>query len=178
MTARGKPMRRVKLFIATSLDGHVARADGRIDWLYHDADYGYAAFYDSIDTVIMGRRTYDDVLGFGPYPYADKTGYVFSHSRPPAAAGSVTFVSGSPADFVARLRRLPGKDLWLAGGAGLVAAFLDHDLVDEFIVSVHPVVLGSGIPLFPRQGREIALTLSGVTSYESGLVQLRYERRR
>jgi dihydrofolate reductase len=171
-------MRRVKLFIATSLDGYIARADGRIDWLFHDADYGYAAFYDSIDTVVMGRRTYDDVLGFGPYPYPEKAGYVLSHSRPAATAEHVTFVSDSPATLVSRLREAEGKDIWLVGGAGLAAAFLDHDLVDEFIVSVHPIVLGSGIPLFPRQGRELALTLAGVTSFDSGLVQLRYERRR
>ena len=171
-------MRRVKLFIATSLDGYIARADGRIDWLFTDADYGYAAFYDSIDAVIMGRRTYDDVLGFGPYPYADKAGYVFSHSRPAASNEHVTFVSEKPAALIARLRRSDGRDLWLVGGASLTASFLDDDLVDDFIVSVHPILLGSGIPLFPRQGRERALAFAGMTSFESGLVQLRYERRR
>ena len=178
MTSGGAIMRKVRLFIATSLDGHIARADGRIDWLFHDADYGYAAFYDSIDTVVMGRRTYDEVLGLGPYPYPDKAGYVFSHSRPARIAKHVEFVSGPPGKLVARLRETAGKDIWLAGGAGLAAAFLDDDLVDEIIVSVHPVVLGSGIPLFPRQGREVALTLRGVQSFASGLVQLRYERRR
>jgi len=171
-------MRRVKLFIATSLDGYIARADGRIDWLFTDADYGYAAFYDSIDAVIMGRRTYDDVLGFGPYPYADKAGYVFSHSRPAASREHVSFVSERPAALVASLRGGAGRDIWLVGGASLTASFLDDDLVDDFIVSVHPILLGSGIPLFPRQGRELSLAFAGVTSFESGLVQLRYERRR
>jgi dihydrofolate reductase len=170
-------MRRVKLFIATSLDGYIARADGRVDWLFTDDDYGYAAFYESVDTVVMGRRTYDDVLGFGPYPYADKTGYVFSHSRPAASNDPVAFVSESPAALVARLRESAGRDIWLVGGAGLTAAFLDEDLIDDFIVSSHPIILGSGIPLFPRQGRELRLALSGVTTFESGLVQLRYARR-
>lgn len=171
-------MRRVKLFIATSLDGYIARADGRVDWLFTDADYGYAAFYDSVDAVIMGRRTYDDALGFGPYPYADKAGYVFSHSRPAASSEHVSFVSERPAALVASLRGEAGRDIWLVGGASLTASFLDNDLVDDFIVSVHPILLGSGIPLFPRQGRELSLALAGVTSFDSGLVQLRYERRR
>ncbi|MCX7891218.1 MAG: dihydrofolate reductase family protein [Burkholderiales bacterium] len=170
--------RPVRLFIATSLDGCIARADGRVDWLFTDGDYGYAAFYDAVDTVIMGRRTYDDVLGSGPYPYPGKAGFVFSHSPPAAAPEHVTFVSGPPAALVARLREAQGKALWLVGGAGLVASFLDADLVDEIIVSVHPRILGAGIPLFPRQGRELALELAGVTPFPSGLVQLRYARRR
>jgi len=87
-------------------------------------------------------------------------------------------VSERPAALVASLRGGAGRDIWLVGGASLTASFLDDDLVDDFIVSVHPILLGSGIPLFPRQGRERSLAFAGVTSFESGLVQLRYERRR
>lgn len=173
------PLKKVVLFIATSLDGFIARPDGGIDWLFSDADYGYAAFFDSIDTVVMGRKTYELSLSFGPpYVYQGKTSYVFSRTRAGAKDENAEFIAGSPKDFIRSLQAHAGKDIWLVGGAELVRDFLVDDLIDEFIISIHPVILGSGIPLFPAPGHELSLTLKDSISFESGLVQLRYDRTR
>jgi len=138
-------MRKLMLFIAASLDGYIARPEGSIDWMFTDHDYGYPAFFAGIDTVIMGRKTYDLALSFGAYPYAGTEGYVFSHEqRPPD--GNVAFVSEAPASFVDRLKRLEGRDIWLVGGSEIIAECLAHDLVDELIISVHPPVAGPRHP--------------------------------
>ncbi len=171
------PARKVVLFIASSLDGFIARPDGGIDWLFSDADYGYAAFFDSIDTVVMGRKTYELSLSFGPpYVYQGKASYVFSRTKAGTKDENAEFIAGSPKDFMRPLRAQAGKDIWLVGGAELVRDFLAEDLIDEFIVSIHPVILGAGIPLFPVQGRELSLRFKNSISFGSGLVQLHYER--
>lgn len=172
-------MRRVTLFIATSLDGFIARSDGGIDWLFSDGDYGYAAFYETIDTVVMGRKTYELALTFGPpYVYQGKTNYVFSRSKAGTKDENTRFVAEDTKRFVDSLRKQSSKDIWLVGGAELVRDFLAHDLIDEFVISIHPIALGSGIPLFPVPGRELPLTLKNSISFESGLVQLHYDRTR
>lgn len=168
--------RRVRYFVASSLDGYIARTDGSIGWLFHDADYGYAAFYSTIDTVVMGRTTYELSLSLGPYPFSGKKAYVFSKSRGGTRDEHAEFVAGDVGAFVAGLCAQPGRDIWLVGGAQLAREFLAADLIDEYIVSIHPVLLGSGIPLFPVNGRETVLRFEGVRSFPSGLVQVRYER--
>jgi dihydrofolate reductase len=173
------PMRKVVLFIATSLDGFIARPDGGIDWLFSDADYGYAAFFDSIDTVVMGRKTYELSLSFGPpYVYEGKASYVFSRTNAGTKDEHAEFIAGSSKDFIHSLRARAGKDIWLVGGAELVRDFLAEDLIDEFVISIHPIVLGAGMPLFPADARELSLTLKNSIAFESGLVQLHYERMR
>lgn len=170
-------MRKLVLFIATSLDGYIARSSGDIDWLFSDQDYGYAEFFASIDTVLMGRKTYEQSLGFGEYPYPGKHGFVFSRT-PRAPDGNVIFVAADPAAFVSELKRRPGKDIWLVGGAQLVAECMKYELVDEFVISVHPVVLGDGLPLFPPGFPEQKLEFLRSESFASGLVQLSYRRAR
>ena len=170
-------MRKLMLFIATSLDGYIARPEGGIDWMFTDHDYGYSAFFAGVDTVVMGRRTYDLALSFGAYPYAGTEGYVFSREqRPPD--GNVAFVSEAPANFVDRLKRLEGKDIWLVGGSEIIAECLAHDLVDEMIISVHPLMLGGGIPLFANELPELSFALTGTEGFASGLVQSSYRRAR
>lgn len=170
-------MRKVKLFIATSLDGYIARADGDIDWLFTDADYNYSAFYDSVDTVVMGRKTYDLALSFGEYPYTGKAAFVFSRTRS-GADDHATFVSGAPAALVERLRAAPGRDIWLVGGGELTRDFAEADLIDELVISIHPRLIGRGIPLFPawRRDGDVALEMVESQSFPSGLVQIRYQR--
>ena len=170
-------MRKLVLFIATSLDGYIARSSGDINWLFSDQDYGYAEFFARIDTVVMGRKTYEQSLGFGEYPYKGKRGFVFSRT-PRAPDQNVIFVAADPAAFASELKRRPGKDIWLVGGAQLVAECMKHGLVDEYIISVHPAVLGGGLPLFLPGFPEQKLEFIRSESFTSGLVQLSYRRAR
>jgi dihydrofolate reductase len=170
-------MRKIVLYIACSLDGYIARTDGSVDWLFTDQDYGYTAFLGSVDTVMMGRKTYDQVLTFGPYPYSGKAGYVVSRSRAGTRDENVVFVGPDIAGFVRRLREEAGRNIWIVGGSELVDLFLKERLIDEFIISIHPVVLGSGIPLFRKEDFETWLTLMKCEQFPGGLVQLHYETR-
>lgn len=165
--------RRLKLFIASSLDGFIARKDGSIDWLFTDADYGYRDFFSSIDTVLVGRKTYEQSLAFFEgAPFSGKLCYVFTRKAGGKAA-QVTFVSGEIAEFTRGLKDEPGSDIWLVGGSEIIVS-LRH-LIDDFIISVHPVILGGGIPLFTGDWEEKALALVNASSFKSGLVQLHYK---
>jgi dihydrofolate reductase len=166
-------MPEVKLFIATSLDGFIADPDGGVDWLFTDGDYGYTAFFDSIETLIMGRRTYEQVLGFGEWPYGEKPTYVFTRSAPGGDHPHVEFVSGDPGTLVEELRGRSSGDIWLIGGPALASVFRELHLIDEYILSVHPVLLGDGISLFERSQPRESLRLREERAFESGLVQLR-----
>ena len=136
-------MPRVVLFIATSLDGFVADVDGGVDWLFTDADYGYTDFFGTIGALVMGRATFDQVLGFVPWLYGAVPTTVFTH-RP------LAIPEGAPAEVAARS--------------------------DRYVLSVHPVLLGDGIPLFDGTLPGAALRLIASTSFPSGLVQLTYDR--
>lgn len=168
-------MRKVKLFIASSLDGFISRTDGGIDWLFHDQDYGYAAFFGSIDTVVVGRKTYDQALTFEAEPFAGKAVYVFSRSRAGRAEGRVRYVAGDAAAIVQPFLGEAGKDIWLVGGGEVTRAFLAAGLVDEVIVSIHPILIGEGIPLFPPGSGAATLRLRDCTRFDTGLVQLSYD---
>jgi dihydrofolate reductase len=168
-------MRNVILFIATSLDGHIAGPAGEIDWLFTDQDYGFTEFFAGVDTVLMGRKTYDVSLGFGDYPYKGKQGFVWSRTRSGRDA-NVTFHSGNVSRFVTALKHETGKNIWLVGGAELVAEFVRHDLIDEFAIFVHPIILGQGSPLFQAPLPRRRLRVTRVERYPSGLVQLSYVR--
>src|SRR6476646_6661819 len=113
-------MRSIQLFIATSLDGYIARTSGAVDWLFTDQDYGYTEFSDQVDTVLMGRKTYDQVLSFGEYPYLGKKGYVFSRTQPQQRDENVEFVSSNWVHFLKQLRQPEGQNVWLVGGSELI----------------------------------------------------------
>jgi len=172
-------MRKVKLFIANSLDGFIARPDGSVDWLFTDGDYGMRDFFKSVDTALMGRETFDWSLKFGGAPDAFKamTYYVFSRSHRSEVAEGVQFVSGDIRAFVERLRHAEGRDIWLMGGGKLVESFLKERLIDEFILTIHPIILGAGIPLFRGESQQTDLKLIKCKSYKSGIVQVHYERK-
>jgi len=166
-------VRRVRLFIAASLDGYIAGPKGGIDWLFHDQDYGYTDFLTSVDTVLMGRRSYEASLRLGEWPR--RLGlWVFTRNPEAFDHPRFHFTDAKPAQVVARIRKARGKDLWLLGGGALVGAFLDAGLVDQIVIAIHPLVLGRGIPLFPEGTRRTALRLTGSRAYESGLVMLTY----
>lgn len=174
-------MPRIELYIACSLDGYIARKDGSIDWLTEyennsETDYGYSEFYSSIGTVLMGRKTYEQVLGFGDWPYGEKKTYVFTRQNEPLRREkNVEFVSGDIGEFARRLKENTDEDIWLVGGSQLIKVFLEENLVQDFIVFVVPIILGSGIPLFDRIGKEIRLKMINTERYESGLVRVEYE---
>lgn len=172
--------RKLFLFIASSIDGYIARPDGDISWLGRveapGEDYGYARFMDQVDTVVLGRKTYDKVKEMGvDLPYQGKLVYVLtSQTRTPE--GNVRFVN-QPADrLLADIRNQPGKHIYCDGGAELVRQFLSLGLVDEMIISIIPVLLGDGIRLFQAGAMESAWELLDAKSFASGLVQLHYKK--
>lgn len=167
-------MRRVKLFIAMSLDGFIAGPKEEINWLFTDQDYGLARFYKSVDTVLIGRKTYDFMLRHGEKSYKGKQNYVFSRSRKVSDSPDVEYVSQAPATFVRQIRKSKGKDIWLVGGGKLFAYLLNRGQIDDIILAVHPVVLGKGILLFPGRSNNMQLKLISHKHFNTGLVILHY----
>lgn len=177
-------MRKVVLYIATSLDNFIARQDGNIDWLHYpeyevpNEDYGYLDFIKTIDTTLMGNNTYKVMMGFNlPFPYPDKTNYVFTRSPDHQDNEFVKFVSGNIAEFVSELKSRDGKDIWLIGGGQINTLLLKHDLIDKIILTLIPITIGQGIPLFEGNGKETKFTFKTSRSFDSGLVQLTYEKK-
>lgn len=170
-------MRLLSCFIATSLDGYIAGLAGEIDWLFTDQDYGYTPFYAGVDAVVMGRKTYDLCLTFGEYPYPGIPNFVWSRTRH-GKNEHATFVSGDIAAFIKGLKQQEGKTIWLVGGSALVGEALRHDLLDELVLSIHPIVLGCGVPLFPQNLPRAQFQLVKSTPFDTGLVQLTYRRTR
>jgi dihydrofolate reductase len=168
-------VRRLQLFIAASLDGYIAGPDGDLSWLFPDADYGYTPFYERVDTVLMGRRTYETALSFARWPYAGRRAIVFTRRGDRVVASPDTIAtSRPPAQVVEQLRAREGKSLWLVGGGELVRACLDAELVDDVIVAIHPLILGSGTPLVAACTRRTELALAAERRHPSGVVQLAY----
>ncbi|MEM9540743.1 MAG: dihydrofolate reductase family protein [Cyanobacteria bacterium P01_E01_bin.42] len=163
----------VSLFIASSLDGYIARQSGAVDWLFTDADYGYTEFFAGIDTVIMGRKTYQQILQFGDYPYSEKQSFVLSDTLVSQKDDNVEFIGRNSEDLLERLRE--SSEVWLVGGGEAIAYFLKHHWIDRLILSVHPIILGEGIPLILRDANlETQLELYETKTYESGLLQISY----
>jgi dihydrofolate reductase len=171
--------RKVIVHIATSADGYIARPDGDLEWLTSrpapKGFYGINAFMKSVDTMLLGRNTYDASLRMGA-KFPSKGRYiVFSrHSRPADAPSNVEFVSDEIGPFISSLRKQPGKNIWLMGGGELIAAFLDEHAIDEFVISMAPVFIGDGIPLIARRHRHTPLELESVERFEDGVVQVHY----
>jgi dihydrofolate reductase len=132
-------------------------------------------FVKSIDTKLLGRKTYELSLGMGAKFDAQDRRIVFSHQAPPAdTPPGVEFVTGAIAPLMNRLLAQPGKDIWLMGGGELIASFLDAQAIDEFVLTVAPVFIGDGIPLIARRHRHVPLDLQSAERFENGVVQLRY----
>jgi dihydrofolate reductase len=172
--------RKIIVYVATSADGYIARPDGDVQWLDRPrpaGNYGMATFFRSIDTILWGRKTYDLVsrMGHGAASYGPRVkNYVFSHKRPESTSPGVEFVNESIGAFARRLRRAKGKNIWMMGGAGLIASFLDAREIDEFIIHVIPVLIGEGIPLVQPSHRTVALDLRSTRRFDDGVVRLHY----
>ena len=171
--------RKVIVHIATSADGYIAGPGGDIEWLTSrpapKGFYGMEAFMKTIDTKLLGRKTYDLSLTMGAKFDPKSPTIVFSRQPPPAdIPAGVEFANDAIGPFVSRLREQPGKDIWLMGGGEIISSFLDEHAIDEFVISVVPVFIGDGIPLIARRHRHVRLELQSVERFEDGLVQLHY----
>jgi dihydrofolate reductase len=163
---------KVILYIATSLDGFVARKNGSVDWLSEfnntGEDFGYKKFLDSVGTVILGNVTYKEFKA----PYENKKCFVFSRKNT-GKKDNITFVNMDVKEFVNGLK--DDQNIWLVGGANITKEFLKNNLIDEFIITIIPTLLGEGIPLFDKGYGEHKLTLRNIKSYDSGVVQIYYQ---
>jgi len=166
-------MRRIILNVAITLDGFIEGPNGEIDWCFTDQDYGMDDFLNRIDTIFFGRKSYELMLGMEKNPFPDKIKYVFSRSA--KSVGENARIIGDDVDrAVRKILAKPGKDVWLFGGSSLAAFFLNDGWIDEMQLSVHPVLLGGGKPLFELINRRVSLKLTDAKSYPTGLVQLFY----
>jgi dihydrofolate reductase len=167
----------VRVFIACSLDGFIAGPDDDLSWLPEPdgtgEDYGYGSFLAGTAAILMGRATYEVAARFDHWPYGELPVFVATSRPLDPVASTVRAVSGAPAELLATVRAHGDGAVYLDGGA-LIRSFLDEGLIDELVVTVVGVILGSGVPLFAGTARRHALTLAAVTPYPSGLVQLRY----
>jgi dihydrofolate reductase len=170
--------RKIIVYIATSVDGYIARPDGDVDWLDRPMPkdgYGMDAFARSIDTVLWGRKTYDFAVRMGGLgAYGNLKHYVFSRQPPSHPLPEAQFVSEPIPEFVAGLRARKGRNIWMMGGASIIASFLDAGAIDEFSIHVIPVMIGEGIPLVAPRHRNIPLELISARSFPDGVVHLNY----
>ena len=173
-------MRKIIVYIATSADGYIARRDGAVDWLDRPrlkGDYGMGEFYRSIDTILWGRKTagLTSEMGgeFGGFDPKVKN-YVFSRRPPRKPVPDAEFVREPIAEFGERIRSLAGKNIWMMGGAGIIASFLDEGQIDEFIIHVIPTFIGEGIPLVAPRHRTVPLKLVSCKNFSDGVVRLHY----
>ncbi|MFB6320752.1 dihydrofolate reductase family protein [Saccharicrinis sp. FJH54] len=173
-------MRKLVLYIACSLNGKIARMDGSVDWLENlpnpDAnDYGYAEFMDSVETTVMGNKTYQQISGWDmEFPYKDKINYVLTRNVEKEEDAYVKFISDDPVAFIRMLKSGKGKNIWLIGGGQVNTLLWNHGLIDEIRVFIMPYILKSGIELFEGLPDESQLSLIRQHTFESGVTELVY----
>ncbi|MBT2217483.1 dihydrofolate reductase family protein [Virgibacillus dakarensis] len=177
-----KQNRNVVLFIASSLDGYIATKEESLEWLFKvegEGDNGISEFLDTIDTILMGKTTYDWIMeheGDNSWPYSDKNCFVFTRSSI-ADTEQVKFISPNIPDFVNELKKQEGKNIWIVGGGVLLHSFIKENLVDELIITVAPTIIGNGIPLFREGNYQLDLSLKGTRNFNQ-FVELQYEVKR
>lgn len=177
-------MRKLSVFIATSLDGYIAKPNDDLSFLKtvekEGEDYDYAEFTATIDTIILGRKTYDYVLKeIGPshYDNGERNVFVITRTEKPGI-GNTTFYTGNLSDLIQRLKSGRGKNIYCDGGAEIINELLKNDLIDEFIISIIPVLVGSGTRLFKDGRPEQQLELVNTKTFDTGLTQLHYRRKK
>jgi dihydrofolate reductase len=178
------PKRKIIASLAVSADGFIARKDGGVDWLDRPRpkgeDYGMGEFWKSIDTIVLGRKTYDFVVQYTKQNpkaadmYRGPKHYAFSRKPPKKVLPGFEFVTEPIKGFAQRLRTEKGKNIWMMGGGGIIASFLDEGEMDEFIISVIPIFIGEGIPLIAPRHRTVPLKLLSTKKFSDGVVRLHY----
>lgn len=176
-------MRKLSLFIAMSLDGYIAKPDEDLGFLKivekEGEDYGYAKFSSTIDTIIIGRKTYEWVereIGSSHYDNGERDVYVITRTKRPDA-GRVKFYNGNLTELVQTLKSKKGKNIYCDGGAEVINDLLKNDLIDQMIISVIPILLGDGTRLFKDGRPEQELQVIKTKTFDTGLIQLHYERK-
>jgi dihydrofolate reductase len=168
-------MRKILLGVAISLDGFIEGPNGEYDWCFTDQDYGLTDFMKRIDGIFMGRKSYEVAQKYeGQNPWKGMKTYVFSNTIKNAPK-EIEIVSGDVSKKVAEIKNTKGKDLWLFGGADLTTQFINQKLIDELWLSVHPILLGAGKPLFQNLNDRKNLELIDHKIYDTGLVSLLYK---
>jgi dihydrofolate reductase len=170
-------MRKIILSVAVSLEGFIEGPNGEYDWCYTDQDYGMSDFFKRIDAVFIGRKSYEMSLGMegadnGWMPKVKE--YIFTNTLTKVKEGAI-IVKGDIKNEVEKIKREPGKDIWLFGGASLTTSLMNEGLVDEISMAVHPILLGAGKPLFNDITGRIKLKLINSQAYNTGLVSLTYD---
>lgn len=179
-------MRKVILDLAVTLDGFIEGPNGEVDWCIMDNEMAFDQFLSGVDIILYGRKSYDLWGEYTPLDTAseyEKQIWALVHSKKKIVFSTTNAGSGGPVQYIthnieAEIRKLKqesGKDMWLYGGASLISTFINLGLVDEYRLSVHPVVLGAGKPLFEGLEKRTRLTLTDVRTYNSGVVQLKYQ---
>jgi len=173
-------MRKVILYIATSLDGYIAKPNEDLGFLSivqkEGEDYGYKTFVNSIDTVILGRKTYDWIMSqVSEFPHLDKISYIITRTARPTI-GNIHFYTGKLEKLISKLKSEQGKNIFIDGGAEIVNELLKENLIDEFIISIIPVLVGNGTKLFVDGRPEMKLKLVSLKKFDTGLTQLHYKR--
>ena len=175
-------MRKVTFRVANSLDNYVARKDGTVDWILggEEANSSMTDFWKTIDTVVIGRKTYEPVLRSGkPFPtYAGVNNYVLSRTLKESPDQNVEIIQEDVVEFIHRLKTEEGKGIFVMGGGLLAKPLFEAKLIDEVGVNIHPVLLGSGIPLFHEMSRQIDLELIECKSFKNGCVSITYRVKR
>lgn len=173
-------MRKLILGLAVTLDGYIEGPNGEYDWCFTDQDYGLNEFFTGIDAMFIGRKSYEIAQQYAETNNGETIPgmpgmieYVFSNTLKTVKEGAV-LISGDGITEAREIKKQPGKDIWLYGGAELSEALMKEDLVDELWLSVHPILLGSGKALFSKQNNRTKLKLLHSKTYETGLVSLRY----
>ncbi|MFQ5598119.1 MAG: dihydrofolate reductase family protein [Nitrospiria bacterium] len=165
-------------YVASSLDGYIADKDGGVSWLdmvdLSKDDHGYKDFYEGLDSLIMGRITYEQVLSFGKWPYPDKPCWVMTSKDIATNHPEIRTTSNTPDEIMQMLRENGHQKIWLVGGGKLAKSFHDAGLISEYCISIVPIVLGEGIPLLSLKAKRTTLKRLKWTPYASGIMQLWY----
>lgn len=163
-------------YVAQSLDGYIADQDEKVDWLdafgNEEEDFGYNSFYENIDSLVMGSSTYEFIERYGEWPYPGKPSWVLSGKNREAMDPLIRISDQSPADVLREIRDSGFKRTWLVGGGKLATSFLEIDAITEYIITIIPVLLGSGLPLLAGLDKFHRLTVNKKTVFDSGVVQL------
>lgn len=178
-------MGKLVLYIAQSLDGFIAKPDGSLDWLTSmpmpesGGDYGYQELLNNVSATIMGRKTYEEIIDFGgDWPYIGIKSFVVTNNKDYKIQSPDTYIlTENLKDFVIDFKTQSEKDIWLIGGGELITNFINQELLDKMIISIIPMIIGEGIPLFAGNPKESNWNLTATKAFDSGVVNLTYEKK-